>query len=68
MENTDVKEIRELVADNQQKLEISLRVAELPTTTPIEVPIHYDILCSVAITFDGSRLILFTCFLILKPI
>lgn len=38
MENTDVKEIRELVApDNEQKLEISLKVAELPTTTPIEV-------------------------------
>lgn len=38
MENTDIKEIRELVApDNEPKLEISLKVAELPTTTPIEV-------------------------------
>ncbi|KAK6629474.1 hypothetical protein RUM43_003291 [Polyplax serrata] len=40
MENTEVKEIRELVApDNEQKLEISLKIAELPTTTPIETMI-----------------------------
>jgi hypothetical protein len=41
MEHTQVKEIRELVApDNKistRPVEISLKVAELPTTTPIEV-------------------------------
>jgi hypothetical protein len=41
MEHTQVKEIRELVApDNRistRPVEISLKVAELPTTTPIEV-------------------------------
>jgi protein O-GlcNAc transferase len=41
MEHTQVKEIRELVApDNKistRPVEISLKIAELPTTTPIEV-------------------------------
>jgi protein O-GlcNAc transferase len=41
MEHTQVKEIRELVAPdnkiNTRPVEISLKVAELPTTTPIEV-------------------------------
>jgi protein O-GlcNAc transferase len=41
MEHTQVKEIRELVAPDSkistQPVEISLKVAELPTTTPIEV-------------------------------
>jgi len=41
MEHIQVKEIRELVApDNKTSIrpvEISLKVAELPTTTPIKV-------------------------------
>lgn len=38
MENTDVNEIREVVRPDQGKArEISFKVAELPTTTPIEV-------------------------------
>ena len=43
LENTQVKEIREVISadvtDTKQNrpLEISIKVAELPTTTPIEV-------------------------------
>lgn len=43
LENTQVKEIREVVSteitDSKQSrpVEISIKVAELPTTTPIEV-------------------------------
>lgn len=42
LENTQVKEIRELVSTevidaNSRPVEISIKVAELPTTTPIEV-------------------------------
>lgn len=42
IEHTDVKEIKEVVGsgtDNKSSrpVEISLKVAELPTTTPIEV-------------------------------
>lgn len=41
MENTLIKEIKEvIVADNKAKpVEISMKVAELPTTTPIETMI-----------------------------
>ena len=40
IENTMVKEIREIVvADSKKPVEISLKVAELPTTTPIETMI-----------------------------
>lgn len=40
IENTLVKEIREVVtADPKKPVEISLKVAELPTTTPIETMI-----------------------------
>ena len=53
MEHTQVKEIREIVApDNKistRPVEISLKVAELPTTTPIEVNTRNDMQCS-----DGS--------------
>lgn len=42
IENTDVKEIREVVVPvtdtkTSRPVEISLKVAQLPTTTPIEV-------------------------------
>lgn len=42
IEHTQVKEIREVVAsgdskNNSRPVEISLKIAELPTTTPIEV-------------------------------
>lgn len=38
VESTDVKEIRELII-SQKPIEVSLKVAELPTTTPIETMI-----------------------------
>lgn len=46
IEHTQVKEIREVVAsgdskNNSRAVEISLKVAELPTTTPIEVVILF---------------------------
>ena len=38
MESTEVNEIREVIRSEQGKArEISFKVAELPTTTPIEV-------------------------------
>lgn len=44
LESTQVKEIREVVsaettmdATKQRPVEVSIKVAELPTTTPIEV-------------------------------
>lgn len=36
VENTDVKEIKEIVQASLKPVEISLKIAELPTTTPIE--------------------------------
>lgn len=38
VENTDVKEIREVII-SQKPVEVSMKVAELPTTTPIETMI-----------------------------
>jgi protein O-GlcNAc transferase len=51
LENTQVKEIREIISsdltDTKQSrpVEISIKVAELPTTTPIEVSIF--LLCEI---------------------
>lgn len=39
VENTEVKEIRELIISPNQPVEVSLKVAELPTTTAIETMI-----------------------------
>lgn len=39
VESTDVKEIRDQVIISQKPVEVSMKVAELPTTTPIETMI-----------------------------
>lgn len=67
LESTQVKEIREVIStdvtDTKQSrpVEISIKVAELPTTTPIEVGLmtaFHDLLSFSASDFSADQLAL----------